>query len=184
MASQLPSGWQVLSSEYLHQEPWLTVRKDKLELPNGHLIEKYFVLEYPDWVNVIAITKDEQFVMVKQYRHAMGNTSFELCAGVADETDASFTDAAKRELLEETGYGGGHWEEWMVIAANPATSNNKVHCFLATGVEKLSEPAPEASEDITVHLCNADELKEMMLGEAIIQGLHLAPLWKYFAQRC
>ena len=68
--------WQVLSSEYLFREPWLTVRRDHLLLPNGNHIPAYYVMEYPDWVNVIAITREGQFVLVRQYRHARRVTAY------------------------------------------------------------------------------------------------------------
>ena len=59
------SEWKVLHSEYLSRKPWLTVRCDHLKLPNGNEIPNYYVLEYPDWINVLAITKDQKFVFVK-----------------------------------------------------------------------------------------------------------------------
>ena len=177
----LPEGWKLSDSEYLHREDWLTVRKDVLQLPNGHIISKYFVLEYPDWVNTIAITTDKKFILVHQYRHALDRSSFELCAGVVDETDESPMYAAQRELMEETGYGGGNWQHWMHIAPNPATSNNWVHCFIATDVKKIAEPNPEASEEISVHLFALEEVQKMMTDQSIVQATHLTPLWKYMA---
>ena len=77
--------WKVLGSEYLFRRPWLTVRRDRVELPNGTVHPEYYVLEYPTWVNVIAITEEGQFVMVRQYRHGLGEVSTELCAGVAEK---------------------------------------------------------------------------------------------------
>ena len=101
--------WEVISSEYLHRAPWLTVRKDHLVLPNGNHIPSYYILEYPDWVNTIAVTSDGQFVFIRQYRHGLQQTSYELCAGVCEKEDASPLASAQRELLEETGYGNGSW---------------------------------------------------------------------------
>ena len=66
--------WTVLSSEYLHRAPWLTVRKDHVVLPNGNHIPSYYILEYPNWVNTIAITRDGQFVFIRQYRHGIQNS--------------------------------------------------------------------------------------------------------------
>ena len=97
--------WEVLEREYLFRRPWLTARKDVVKLPNGNIIPEFYVLEYPDWVNVIAITTDEKFVMIRQYRHGLGETRYELCAGVVDPGEDPLT-AAKRELYEETGYRG------------------------------------------------------------------------------
>ncbi len=88
--------WEVISSEYLHRAPWLTVRKDHLVLPNGNHILSYYILEYPDWVNTIAVTSDGQFVFIRQYRHGLQQTSYELCAGVCEKEDASPLASAQR----------------------------------------------------------------------------------------
>ena len=100
---------EVLASEYLFKKPWLTVRQEKIKLPNGVVIPEYYVLEYSDWVNVLAITKDHKFLMIRQYRHATATTNYEFCGGCVDATDESPLAAAQRELLEETGYGNGKW---------------------------------------------------------------------------
>ena len=78
-------AWEIISSEYLHKAPWLTVRKDHVVLPNGNHIPSYYILEYPDWVNTLAITREGQFVFIRQYRHGIQETCYELCAGVCEE---------------------------------------------------------------------------------------------------
>lgn len=173
--------WKKLSSEYIYQAQWLTVRKDKVELPKGPVLHSYYVLEYPDWVNVIGLTKEGDFVLVRQYRHGLEQVSFELCAGICDATDASPLETAKREMLEETGYGGGQWQEWMVVSANPGTHSNLTYCYLATGLERMEKPQLEETEELTVHLFSPDEVKELLKNGDIVQALHAAPLWKYFA---
>ena len=95
--------WKVLFSEYLIKRPWLTVRRDKLQLSTGKIIPEYYVLEYPDWVNVTAITKEGQIVMERQYRHGAGSTNYEIPSGVMEKGETPL-EAAQRELLEETGY--------------------------------------------------------------------------------
>ena len=121
--------WKVLRSEYLFRRPWLTVRRERIGLPGGGEIPEYYVLEYPDWVNTIARTCTGEFVFVRQYRRGLDRTCFELCAGVRDPQDATPEAAARRELLEETGFGGGQWSELMVVSANPSTQTNLTHCF-------------------------------------------------------
>ena len=76
--------WTILESKYIIKRPWLTARCDKVQLADGRINDEYYVLEYPDWVNVIAITKDGQIIMEKQYRHGMGVMSTELPCGVAE----------------------------------------------------------------------------------------------------
>ena len=73
--------WKVLTSEYLARKPWFTVRHESLELPDGRRIPDYYVFEYPDWINVTAVTRDGRFVLIDQYRHGLGETSYEIPAG-------------------------------------------------------------------------------------------------------
>lgn len=174
--------WKVLESTYLHRKPWLTVRSERVELPNGNQISEYFVFEYPEWINVIAITKDKKFVFVSQYRHGLGETSFELCAGVCEKEDASPLISAQRELREETGFGKGEWTEIMTIGVNPSTHTNLTHCFLATDVEQVSTQHLEETEDLAVHILTLEEVIELLKTNQIKQALHAAPLWKYIAE--
>src|SRR5690554_3628581 len=147
-----PGRWRVLESEYLHNRPWLTVRRETLQMPDGRIVPEYYILEYSDWVNIIAITKEGKFVLVKQYRPGIEATCLELCAGVREKEDDSPLVSAQRELLEETGYGGGVWREFMRISPNASAMNNYSYCFIAENVEKIAEQSLDASEELTVHL--------------------------------
>lgn len=172
--------WKVLDTEYLIKRPWLTARRDRLLLPDGREIPEYYVLEYPDWVNVIAITKDRQFVMERQYRHALGCTCYELPCGVIEKGETPL-EAAQRELQEETGYGGGEWKKLMVLSANPSTMTNLAHCFLATGVEKISEQHLDDTEELEVHLLSREEVCHLLRKNEMMQSLMVAPLQKYLS---
>lgn len=172
--------WKILESEYIIKRPWLTARRDKLELPDGRVIDEYYVLEYPDWVNVIAITKEGQFVMERQYRHASGIYSTELPCGVMEEGEEPL-EAAKRELLEETGYSGGNWSKLMTLSPNPGSMTNSAHCFLAVGVEKRAEQSLDENEDLTVLLMSESEVKALLENGGICQALMVAPLYRYFS---
>jgi 8-oxo-dGTP pyrophosphatase MutT (NUDIX family) len=180
LSSGDPKPWETLASQYLFQKPWLTLRQDRVRLPRGSIIEEYFVWEFPPWINVIAQTRDEQLVLIRQFRHGVGRVHYELPAGVCDPSDGSLLDAARRELLEETGFGGRHWQEWMVLSANPALQTNLCHTFLATDVELLQPPSLEATEDLTVHLVPRKEARRIVMEGEMIQALQAAPLLKYF----
>lgn len=175
-------SWSVLKSEYLFRRPWLTVRRDHVRLPNGVENEEYYVLEYPDWVNVVALTEDGRFLMERQYRHGLGRTCYELCAGVMEAGEEPL-EAARRELLEETGFGGGEWTYYMALSANASAMNNLSHTFVAKGVRRLADPDPEATEDISVHFLSVDEVRDLLLAGDIKQALMAAPLWRYFAEQ-
>lgn len=176
--------WEVLESTYLAKEgDWYTVRKEHVRLPSGVEIPAWYIFEFPDWVNVIATTKSGEFVLISQYRHAVGETHYELCAGVVDPTDASPLEAARRELLEETGFGGGEWTEYMCLSPNPTNHTNRSYTFLAEGVERIDGGHQEQTEDIQTHLFTRAELRSLLDNGEIIQALHAAPLWKYFAEK-
>lgn len=175
--------WKTLDSEYLIKRPWLTARRDKVLLPTGVVHDEYYVLEYPTWINVIAITKDGKFVMVEQYRHGLQEIFTELVAGVV-EKDEEPLNAAKRELMEETGFGGGEWELNTVICANPGSQNNLTYSYIATGVEKLGSQHLDETEDVNVKLLTEAEVYEMLEKDQVKQALMAAPLWKYFAKKC
>ncbi len=164
--------WKVIESEYLHKGQWLTVRKEKCELPNGKIIQAYYVLEYPTWVNAFALTEDNRVILVKQYRHALGQVGIEVPGGVAEEGETP-EEACRRELLEETGYKFEQLQYLGKISANPATTTNLTHMFLATGGKKISEQQLDETEDVEVIYHSIEEVKEMVLDNRIIQSLHV-----------
>lgn len=175
--------WKILKTEYLFERPWLTVRRDCVQIPNGQINDEFYVQEYPDWVNVIAITEDGHFVMEKQYRHGLGKTCYEIPAGVM-EAEETALEAAKRELLEETGYGDGDWREMMTVSGNASTTNNLSHCFVATNVRQLSgERHLDRTEDITVCLLSYEQVLDLLVCDQVKQALMAAPLWRYFAEQ-
>ena len=173
--------FKVLESEYLSRRPWFTVRRERVQLPTGAIVPEWYIFEFTDWVNIIAITREGEFVLIDQYRHGLGQTRYELVAGCCEQGETA-EQSARRELLEETGYGGGEWRLFMTTSANPTNHNNLVYTFLATDVERVQEPNTEASEDINVHLFSREEVRELLSTDEIIQCTHAAPLWRYFAQ--
>lgn len=170
--------WDIIDSEYLIRRPWLTARRDRVRLPNGQINEEFYVLEYPDWVNVIAVTDDGRFVMIEQYRHGLGVVETELCAGVVEEGEHHL-DAARRELLEESGFGGGEWRLLTVLSGNPSTTNNLTYCYVAEGVTKISEQHLDRTEDVAVKILSRDEVEKLLRDDVLKQSLMVAPLLKY-----
>lgn len=142
--------WRLIDSTYTYRDRWLTLRSDKVRLPNGNTLSPYHVIEVADWVNVVAISATGHMLLVEQYRHAVSRTMLEIPAGHVDPKEG-LEAAARRELLEETGYGGGTWHP--LAALHPAASRftNQVHAFLAVGVARLAEPQPEESENLRLH---------------------------------
>ncbi len=170
--------WDIIKSEYLIRRPWLTARRDCVRLPDGRINDEFYVLEYPDWVNVIAVTTDGDFVMVEQYRHGLGEIQTELCAGVVEAAEHHL-DAAKRELMEESGFGGGEWKLLTVLSGNPSTTNNLTYCYVAEGVSRISTQHLDSTEDVAVRIMTRKEVEDMLRKDLLKQSLMVAPLMKY-----
>jgi len=141
--------WQLLDSSYAFRDRWLSVRSDTVRLPGGKTLSPYHVVEVADWVNVVAISDAGNVILVEQYRHAVRRTMLEIPAGHVDPKEDREA-AARRELLEETGYGDGAWH--ALGALHPVASRfaNQVHSYLALGVRKIAEPLQEESENLNI----------------------------------
>ena len=168
--------WKKLDSKYIIQRPWATLRVDKLEMPNGNIKDEYYVLEYPTWVNMVAITEDNQVIFVKQYRHGAGQIMVELPAGVVEENEDPEI-AARRELLEETGYAFDDISYVCELYANPATSGNLTYTYLLTGGRKVQEQELDPSEDIDMVLMDLEDAKQFLFDNKIGQALHTSALF-------
>ncbi len=170
-------AWKILSSTYVHNvAPWAVLRTDRCEMPDGKIVPGYYVLEYPDWVNVVAITAENKVLMVRQYRHAAGVVSTEIPGGVIDG-DEQPHDAARRELLEETGYQFDDIELLAKVHPNPATANNVTHLFLARGGTKVAGQALDEHEELVVEERTLAEVKQLLLENKITQSLHCTALF-------
>jgi ADP-ribose pyrophosphatase len=168
--------WKLLSSHYLHKGPWATLRSDRCEMPGGHIVKDYYVLEYNNWVNAVAITDDNKILMVSQYRHAAGIVSLEIPGGVIDDGELP-EQALRRELLEETGYQFDDFELLCTVYGNPSTANNQTYCYLAKGGKKVQDQHLDEQEELIVHTFTIDEVKQFLLENKIAQALHCTGLF-------
>ncbi|RCH55038.1 NUDIX hydrolase [Mucilaginibacter hurinus] len=168
--------WKTLESTYLHKGPWATLRTDKCEMPDGRIVPNYYVLEYPDWVNAVALTEDYKVLLITQYRHAAEIVSLEIPGGVIDGDEAP-EDAMRRELLEETGFAFDKVELLSVVYPNPSTATNKTYCYLATGGKKVQEQSLDELEEVVVSEHTVEEVKQFLAENKIAQSLHCTSLF-------
>ena len=174
--------WKLLKSVYVFVCPWLKVRKDHIKQPSEFELDDFYVVETSDWVNVIAITEDGKVVLEEQYRHGIQKECIELPAGCVDQGEIPL-EAAKRELLEETGYAGGVWIPFGESAPNASGMATMCYTFIAKGVKKISAQNLEQSEDIRICLVEQNTIKELLEKNSIVEAVMQASLWRYLANK-
>ncbi len=144
---------------------------------SGKVIEPYHVLQYPTWVNVVALTSDTEILLVRQYRHGVARILTELPSGAVESSDENLEAAIRRELMEETGFTGGEFFQIGCAYANPANHNNLVWSFLAIGVQLTQELKLDFNEEVEVIREDFKEfIKQVWQGNLQLQGLHIAAL--------
>jgi 8-oxo-dGDP phosphatase len=169
-------AWSVKASSYVLENDWIKVRSDDCLTEGGHEIKPFFVLEYSDWVNVVAITRDRDVVLVRQYRHGLGETTLGLPAGVLEKADADPVAGAARELLEETGYCSDDMRLVATLSPNAATHSNRIHVVVARDAYLVQEPTQDPTEEIEVVLATIGDATRQALDGRMMQVAHVAAI--------
>lgn len=177
----LDEMWRVTARRYVQKDRWIALRADDCVTADGVTVAPYYVLEYPDWVEVVALDADNNVLLVRQYRHGAGEFTLELPAGGMEPDDADPCRAAARELLEETGCAGAM--TWVGEARpNAGTHANKVHTVLARDVVQVAEPKDDPTERIERVWVSAAEALRMALTGELVVAMHVASLLRGLAQ--
>ena len=181
MDSKELKHWKVLSSRVITDNPWFPIRADTVEVANGKVMEDFYVITPTDWSFVIALTPDDDVVLVRQYRHGIGKAILEFPGGMVDSEDGDNTskaalEGAKRELVEETGYYSDEIIHLGSISGNPVRYTNQAHFFLAQNTVKTSDQALDEMEDIEVVLMPFKEFVNKALVAEIEHPHDLAAL--------
>jgi 8-oxo-dGTP pyrophosphatase MutT (NUDIX family) len=167
--------WRVTTSRYALQDRWISVRADDCVTPEGVVIAPFYVLDYPDWVQVVAFDKNDNVLLIRQYRHGLGGTSIELPAGMMDPDDRDPLAAAARELREETGCAGA-LTLFGTLSPNPATHSNRIHTVVARDVVATEAPADDPTEQIESFWVPRAEALRMALAGEIVTAIQVASL--------
>lgn len=152
---------KINSTEYISNHRYFTARKDAYQLESGKIVDPYFVVEMPPSATAMAITENNEVILISQYRHPVGETLLELPGGFI-EKDEDKTVAIRRELLEETGYEFNEVFHLGNIAANPGVLNNYTDLFLAIGGKKIQLQNLDDNEEIEIILKPLDEVRVLL----------------------
>ena len=158
MKTKPTSPWQVLDDvEVYSSPPWIKVHRQQVRLPNGRILDSYHQIILPDYAIIAARTADGKFVVERQYKHGIGTVSLILPAGVIDHGEKP-QHAAKRELLEETGYEADGWQEIGVYVSNSNYGCGRAHVFISRNARRITEPNSGDLEDMEIVLLDAPSL--------------------------
>ena len=192
--------WKLLSSEFLVDAPWLKVAKETCELPSGKIIDDFYTLWQPDWVLILARTKEGKWVMTEQYRHGTGKIALEFPAGIIDKAETP-EEAAVRELQEECGYGIDERRENAAMrlqtrdessesgvsgtqyvgsfSVNPDRHRGKFHVVFIDGVKRLGKTSFDDTEDIETFLYTDEEFQAKVADGTFNHPLQIAGYFKW-----
>lgn len=162
--------WSLKSSEPVLDCRIFKVRKDVVVNPRNGSTHEMFVLEQPDWVNIIPLTPEEQVILIEQWRHGTRSVHLETPGGLMEPHEAP-EQCARRELLEETGYEAGEVVRLGTVHPNPAIQSNVQHYVLATGCRKVAGLKLDHAEDIAVRLAPLSDIPRMIRAGEITHGI-------------
>jgi ADP-ribose pyrophosphatase len=175
--------WDKLGSEPQGNFRVFSVRKQRNRSADSGKEGEFFVLDAANWVNVVALTPENEVVLVEQYRHGTDSLTLEIPGGCLDPGDLSPQAAARRELEEETGYSTDDWVELGCNDPNPAILSNRCYTYLARNVRLAKAQALDSMEEIAVHKVPLTEIPRLIRERKIshslvIAGFYYFDLWK------
>jgi len=159
--------WTTLGTELVVNHRWYQLRRDHVQLPTGQQLDDYFVSVRANVALIFALTPDQQVVLVRQYKHGIGEILIELPGGMVDEHEHTPLEAARRELLEETGYTSDQFEQVAEVSDNPTKDTNRIHFFLARNARKVAEQDLDETENIEVLTVPLTQIEPMVLSGQI-----------------
>ena len=181
--------WEEISCEHIVKDEWIDFRKSKFKFPDGRTFEPYYSYSRRDYVVIVATDIDGNYICVRQYRYGIKQVTTEFCAGGIERTDGkeygsrhdaknteAALDAAKRELLEETGYVSNDWQFLMSVPSNATLADNYANLFMAKNCKKVSGQNLDDTEFLNVHLYKRAEIDEMIKSGEFPQTTHILAL--------
>ncbi len=172
--------WSHLNSAIVFACRIFTLKKESYRSPRTGSAHDFFILDSPDWVNIIPLTPENEVILVKQYRLGTNQFSLEIPGGMLDPGESP-AEAAQRELLEETGYSGDAPELIGTVHPNPAINTNRCHTYLARNAARRTQPRQDSTEDIEVQTAPLSEIPGLIRQGRITHALVIAAFYWYFS---
>jgi len=172
--------WEKVNSEIITENKIFTLWENKCLSPKDGKTYPFLSLDTIDWVNIIPLTKENEVVMIKQYRHGNEEITLEIPGGMTDREDKSPQESAMRELVEETGYTGDEVIKLGECSPNPAIFNNLLHVYLAKNVEKKYAQNLENTEDIEIVKIHINKIPDLITSGDINHALVITAFYYYF----
>jgi ADP-ribose pyrophosphatase len=170
--------WKILNSNIDADYKVFKARTDHAVSPRTKRAGEFYTLQSNDWVNIVPLTEDRRVVMIKQYRHGSRKVTLEIPGGLVDEADPK--EAAKRELLEETGYAGSSVSLLGSTNPNPALFDNTCYTYLVEHAEKVKEISLDIHEDIEVELVPLTSVPPLLRDGTINHALVIVAFHFFF----
>lgn len=181
--------WEEVSCEHIVYDEWIDFRKSRYRFPDGREFEPYYSYSRRDYVVIVATDEAGNYICVRQYRHGIKRVTTEFCAGGIERCDGKeygsrldkdsaedALEAAKRELMEETGYESDDWKFLLSVPSNATMADNYANIFVAKSCRKVSGQSLDETEFLNVHLHTRKEIDEMIASGEFPQASHILAL--------
>ncbi len=178
--AQHDDTWRLVDQQVVVTDPWLEVYENQYELPDGSRLDKYHALRERDGVVIVALTPQQDMLLVRQYRPGIEALVYELPAGFVEDGETDLLERAKKELAEETGYAAAEWQGIGPLHDAPHRIKKTTHCFLALNVRPVTEQHQDATEFVryervpiarALQMIRADEITSAVMVAAILKAL-------------
>jgi 8-oxo-dGTP pyrophosphatase MutT (NUDIX family) len=180
MGVKMIKKWKKINSEIITENKIFKLWQHNCLSPKDGKEYPFLCLDTIDWVNIIPLTKENEVVMIKQYRHGNEENTLEIPGGMTDREDKSPKESALRELVEETGYMGNEVFKLGECSPNPAIFNNLLHVYLVKDVEKKYAQNLENTEDIEIVKIHINKIPDLIKSGEINHALVITAFYYYF----
>lgn len=178
--------WEEIRTEHIVQDQWIDFRRSAYRFPDGSVFEPFYSYSRRDFVVIVASDVDGNYICVRQFRQGIKEVTTEFPAGGIERTDGreygsgrgssvaeDALEAAKRELLEETGYVSEDWSFLLTVPSNATIADNYAHIFMARNCRKFGDQNLDETEFLNVRIYSEDEIKDMIDKGNFQQAIHI-----------